>query len=144
MPEYRKDKTVEIIRWLALFPVAIFGGIAAHYIIIMLNLIAVELNAYPGSFYTILIGRCVGNFFLGSTSVVIASIVAPFYKKQLTLVMAGILILASCFFLVISVLAADYKGTFMAFSIIVGSFSSACFTLKKRPETAKIDLFAEK
>lgn len=137
--EYWQGKTVEIIRWVALFPISISCGILSHYIIVMFNMIAVELNAYPGSFFAILIVRCVGNFCLGAVSVTIASVIAPYYKRQLTFLMAGILTTASCFFLVISLFTADYKAMLAAVSISIGSVFSAFIIIKRKNKSSKLN-----
>ena len=136
-PGYGQNKTIEIIRWIALFPIAFTGGIIIYNIIIALNMIAVELNAYPGSFFTILLGRCIGDYFLGTAAVVIAWIIAPFYKRQLTLLMACILTTISCISLLVSLLSADYKGMFSAFSISIGSVSAAYIIIKKEAKKFK-------
>ena len=129
---------MEIIRWIALFPIALTGGIIIYNIIVALNMIAVELNAYPGSFFTMLLGRCIGDCFLGAATVVIACIIAPFYKRQLAVLMACILTTISCISLLISLLSADYKGMFSALSITIGSVSAAYIILKKEKKRFKI------
>ena len=136
-PGYGQNKTIEIIRWIALFPIAFTGGIIIYNIIIALNMIAVELNAYPGSFFTILLGRCIGDYFLGAATVFIACVIAPFYKRQLTLLMACILTTISCISLLVSLLNSEYKGMFSAFSIIIGSVSTAYIIMKKEKERFK-------
>ena len=136
--ECPRNKALEVIRWVALFPVAISAGILAHYIIVMFNMIAIQLNAYPGSFFTLLAGRCLGNFFLGAVSVAVAGIIAPFYKRQLTFLMAGILISASCFFLVISLFTADYKTMLAALSISLGSTISTFIIIRRKTKLTKL------
>ena len=139
--EFGKNRTLEIIRWVALFPVSISSGILIRYIFVMLNLIALELNAYPRSFFTLLMGSCVGNFCLGAATVTIASIIAPFYKKQLTLLMAGTVVAVSVISIVLSIVAADYRGMFAGLSIIMGAVLSAYVILKKEHRTFKMNAY---
>ena len=135
--EYERNNKTEFVRWILFLPSAFTGGILIHSVIFMLNWIAIHLNVYPESFFSTTLARLFGNIGLGFSTVSIACIIAPFYKKQISILIGGILVIVSVLFFTISVLKSDYRGMIASFSIFLGSVSSVYFFNKRQRSSFK-------
>jgi hypothetical protein len=142
--DYEQNNKSEFVRWILLVPSAVTGGFLVYSVTVMLNWIATHLNVYPESFFSTILARCVGNLGLGVSTVSIACIIAPFYKKQISILLGSIMVIVSTLFFVISVLKSDYRGVLTSFSILLGSVSTAYFFYKREMKSFKIDHSVDK
>ena len=101
-----------VLRWVAVLPAAIIGGLLARFIVVVLNRFTMAPYVDPDSFLGRLFVEYIGGAVLGGAAVYAAAYVAPRFKSQVSIVMAALVLLIGGFLLFPSMMVRDYWAIF--------------------------------
>lgn len=122
-----KEKALLVLRWVAMLPAAIIGSWLAYYLVLLINRVTMTMMVFfdPDSFLGKGYLQWVGNMVLGASFVYISVYIAPSFKKQVGIIMGGLVLLLSGFFLFAAIMTQNYWAIFATFAMNVGSISVA-------------------
>jgi hypothetical protein len=129
-----KEKTLIVLRWIAMLPAAVLGCIVAYEIVVVLNRLTMARYLDPNSFIARVFVQWIGHAIMGATFVYIAAYIAPAFRKQVVVVMAGLVLLLSGAFLFASIMTRNYWAMFGTVCMNVGSIAVAYELFKKETE----------
>lgn len=120
-----KEKALSILRWIVMLPAAAGGSLLAYYIVDILNRLGMARYGDPDSFMGKVFTQWASNLALGAAFVFIATYIAPSFKKQVAIFMAGLALLLSGATLFAAILTRDYWAMFATVCLNVGSIGVA-------------------
>jgi len=132
--KFSNNKVTSVLRWIVFLPLSILGSYAGHLIVIYLNQITMSDYIDPNSFLGQVFLRWLGYFVFGFLFVYIAAYVAPGFKKQVIIGMAGLLLLFSGAFLLLAIVKQNYWFIFGIICMNLGSAGVAFELFKKQTE----------
>ncbi len=119
-PEQPRRPLVSVLRWLAVLPASVAGGIVARLLIVLLNRVTLGRYADPDSFLSRLFIEFIGDVVLGSAAVYSGAFVAPRFKTEASVTLAALVLLSSGFLLFPAVLTQNYWAMFSIACISAG------------------------
>lgn len=88
------NKAIVGLRWLVMLPAAVAGSLVVRFLVIVLNNISMTMAGVdPDSLLASLFIFTIGAVVFGAAFVYIGTYVAPAYERQVSVVLAGLVIL---------------------------------------------------
>ena len=137
-----KQNVLDVLRWIAALPASVLGCVIAYWIVVILNRITMARYVDPDSFMGQVFVQWIGNAIMGAAFVYISVYIAPSYKKQTGIIMAGIALLLSGTFLFAAIMTRNYWAMFGTVCMNVGS-TAVAYDVFKRETQRKNDESAQ-
>lgn len=112
---------LKVLRWITLLPASLIGGYVGWFVVSLLNKITAAGYYNPNSFLGRLFIESVSHMAMGAAAIYIAARIAPVYKKQVSLIMCGLVILMAGLFLFPAILKPDYWAMYAVVCLVIGS-----------------------